>query len=153
MTKQIKSRGFTIVELLIVIVIIAILATITIIAYNGITARAHASASLAAAQSVANKAEAYNAELGTYPMTVAAMTGAASTTSYFLPADSITRVSAAIASAPTNDNTIAVQACPVAGPAIGLKIYYWDYSASPAVAKYVSAGSTGGTCGPAYVAS
>ncbi|MEO8691834.1 MAG: prepilin-type N-terminal cleavage/methylation domain-containing protein, partial [Candidatus Saccharimonas sp.] len=33
--------AFTIVELLIVIVIIAILATITIVAYNGITSRAH----------------------------------------------------------------------------------------------------------------
>lgn len=33
-------RGFTIVELLIVIVIIAILATVTIVSYNGIQARA-----------------------------------------------------------------------------------------------------------------
>ncbi|MEO8691372.1 MAG: prepilin-type N-terminal cleavage/methylation domain-containing protein, partial [Candidatus Saccharimonas sp.] len=37
------NHGFTIVELLIVIVIIAILATITIVAYNGITNRAHES--------------------------------------------------------------------------------------------------------------
>lgn len=34
------SRGFTIVELLIVVVVIAILAAITIVSYNGITARA-----------------------------------------------------------------------------------------------------------------
>ena len=34
--KQTKQRGFTIVELLIVVVIIAILAAITIVAYNGI---------------------------------------------------------------------------------------------------------------------
>ena len=34
------SRGFTIVELLIVIIVIAILATITIVAYNGMQARA-----------------------------------------------------------------------------------------------------------------
>lgn len=38
------SQGFTIVELLIVIVIIAVLATITIVAYNGIQDRAKASA-------------------------------------------------------------------------------------------------------------
>ncbi len=43
MTKQTKSRGFTIVELLIVIVIIAILAAITIVAYNGIQNRANLS--------------------------------------------------------------------------------------------------------------
>ena len=35
-----KQKGFTIVELLIVIVVIAILAAITIVAYNGIQARA-----------------------------------------------------------------------------------------------------------------
>ena len=35
-----KQKGFTIVELLIVIVVIAILAAITIVAYNGIQTRA-----------------------------------------------------------------------------------------------------------------
>ena len=38
--KQNKQRGFTIVELLIVVVVIAILAAITIVAYNGIQKRA-----------------------------------------------------------------------------------------------------------------
>lgn len=39
-TRHINRRGFTIVELLIVIVVIAILATITVVAYNGIQQRA-----------------------------------------------------------------------------------------------------------------
>ena len=39
-----KKDGFTIVELLIVIVVIAILAAITIVSYNGITNRAKAAA-------------------------------------------------------------------------------------------------------------
>ena len=38
-----NKRGFTIVELLIVIVEIAILAAVTIVAYNGINERAQAS--------------------------------------------------------------------------------------------------------------
>jgi len=39
-----KQSGFTIVELLIVVVVIAILAAITIVAYNGIQNRAKSSA-------------------------------------------------------------------------------------------------------------
>lgn len=49
-----NSRGFTIVELLIVIVVIAILAAITIVAYNGIQQRARASA-VSSALNQANK--------------------------------------------------------------------------------------------------
>lgn len=47
-----RSHGFTIVELLIVVVVIAILAAITIVAYNGITRKAQATAYVAAADTV-----------------------------------------------------------------------------------------------------
>jgi len=52
-------RGFTIVELLIVIVIIAILAAVTIASYNGIQKRAQASALRADFQAVSRKVLAY----------------------------------------------------------------------------------------------
>ena len=71
--KSIKSnlgaeRGFTIVELLIVVVVIAILAAITIVSYNGITGRANESAIKAQAATYQKKVELYQAEQGRYPV-------------------------------------------------------------------------------------
>jgi len=53
------TRGFTIVELLIVIVVIGILAAITIVAYNGITNRAKDSAAISNAQQAGKKVTVY----------------------------------------------------------------------------------------------
>lgn len=77
-----KQKGFTIVELLIVVVVIAILAAITIAAYNGIQTRGKNSAARSSATSVAKKAEIYNTEMGYYPLGMSALTGAASSESY-----------------------------------------------------------------------
>lgn len=57
--KSQSQRGFTIVELLIVVVVITILAVITIVAYNGINDRAKASAAASAVQQVGKKIAAY----------------------------------------------------------------------------------------------
>lgn len=68
-----KQTGFTIVELLIVVVVIAILAAITIVAYNGIRDRANASAVSAELQQAAKTLEAYSVvNSGAYPTTLAA---------------------------------------------------------------------------------
>lgn len=61
--------GFTIVELLIVVVVIAILAAITIVAYNGITANARDSALKADLTTAAKKAGIAQVETGAYPST------------------------------------------------------------------------------------
>lgn len=62
-----KQTGFTIVELLIVIVIIGILAAITIVAYNGIQNRARVSAAQSLAAQANKKIMAYQASEGSYP--------------------------------------------------------------------------------------
>lgn len=54
-----KQLGFTIVELLIVVVVIAILAAITVVAYNGINNRAKASVVASTAQQASKKVMAY----------------------------------------------------------------------------------------------
>lgn len=62
-----KSRsGFTIVELLIVIVIIAILAAITIVAYNGIQQRARDSARKQDLATLAKAIKVYSVDVGNY---------------------------------------------------------------------------------------
>jgi general secretion pathway protein G len=64
-----QSPGLTFVELLIVIVVIAILATISIVAYNGIQERARESHILSDLSNAAKQLQIYNAEKGDYPTT------------------------------------------------------------------------------------
>lgn len=65
-----KQAGFTIVELLIVIVVIGILAAITIVAFNGIQTRARDSERKSELRSVEKSLELYYADNGSYPDTV-----------------------------------------------------------------------------------
>lgn len=68
MRKQNSSTaGFTIVELLIVIVVIAILATISIVAYRGIQERARASEATSGLAQAKKKLELYKVDNSTYP--------------------------------------------------------------------------------------
>lgn len=62
--------GFTIVELLIVIVVIGILATIVIVAFNGIQSQAAASAAKNSLQSAAKAMEVAKATTDSYPTTL-----------------------------------------------------------------------------------
>jgi type II secretion system protein G len=71
---QIKQRdpGFTIVELLIVIVVIGILAAITVVAYNGIRHRSNIAKSQSDLKSMQKLLELYRVDNGNYPNTYVA---------------------------------------------------------------------------------
>jgi len=73
--EQNQTRGFTIVELLIVVVVIAILAAITIVSYNGIQNRANDSVVQSDLRNYAQKANLYFSEFDTYPVATAAGLG------------------------------------------------------------------------------
>jgi type IV pilus assembly protein PilA len=131
MTKQIKSRGFTIVELLIVIVVIAILAAITIVAYNGIQQRAHTTSQKTTAENLAKKIEGFNAIKNAYP-TLTATSDLSGDTSTSLTGSGITINSAAQASG-VSDGTVELDLCsttatPLAAStaAAGYIVYIWD---------------------------
>lgn len=76
------KKGFTIVELLIVIVVIAILAAITIVAYNGITARANTSADVAGLNQINQKIQAYIVDNSAPPADLSSLNISSGNTNY-----------------------------------------------------------------------
>jgi len=64
---QYRERGFTIVELLIVIVVIGILAAITVVAYNGIQTRGENQKTISAVKEYVKAFHAYAIDNGNYP--------------------------------------------------------------------------------------
>lgn len=130
-----RHSGFTIVELLIVIVVIGILATITVLSYSGITARAKAAAAKSNAGTVAQKIQLYNVEHGAYPLSSDDLTGdTAKSASYYVTG--ITFAPEVPTSAPEDGNTITLQKCDNTDGetgGTGNKIIYWDSSTDAAV--------------------
>jgi prepilin-type N-terminal cleavage/methylation domain-containing protein len=128
------ERGFTIVELLIVIVVIAILAAIVIVAYNGIQNRAKTQSANASATVVQKKIEAYAAaNNGSYP---SATTNAAYTTALNTYTESSISSTGITLGTPTgasgDEKKIEVAYCNAPAGATGYRVRFWDFGANPA---------------------
>lgn len=126
-------KGFTIVELLIVVVIIAVLAAITIVAYNGMQARANNTAALSTANALAKKISSFYALEGTYPTatTAATLTGNTMLGKYSeskLPSSGIDIATASGVTAANGTTTVQVETC---SNGFGARITPWDYRKAP----------------------
>ena len=129
-TKNIKNQGFTLVELLIVIVIIAILTVVSLVAYNGLQNQAKTSAAKSAADAVAKKAELYNTAKSSYPTGLGDITNAANSGEpYYLDANTVNGGSLTAGTPPTaGANTIEYVPCPTTGTATGAHVKYYNFS-------------------------
>ena len=128
-----KDKGFTIVELLVVIVVIGILAAITMVSYSGVTTKANLSANKANAASVMQAADAYFAENGTYPTAGAQLTSGG-----------VVKVPSSISVITTVPAVGTPAAITYVQASTGYCIEYWDTVAA-AKATLAQAG-TGATC-------
>jgi prepilin-type N-terminal cleavage/methylation domain-containing protein len=176
----IMERGFTIVELLVVIVVIGILAAITIVSYSGITNRANTASGQSDASIFLGKINAYVADslYGT-PTSYGTLTNPSSTTaSYSASGMNFTTISGSTPSAQkdmtafrpagiTND-ALDYYLCGTTGSATavstyggattginvvsGVKLGYWDYTgAGSENSTTYNFGTVSGTYGsPAY---
>jgi len=140
-----EERGFTIVELLIVIVIIGILAAIVIVAYNGIQNRARTQSANTAAVNVQKKIEAYNAATGAYPLS-AANAAALNTTLNGQTESNLGSLSVGTPSSSNGGSTVQVEYC--SAGATGIRIGWFDYAANAVVgtSSRIVILATGTTC-------
>lgn len=140
-----SNRGFTIVELLIVVVVIAILAAITIVSYNGITQRAKTSSSLSTAEQVRTKATVWFSILNSYPDLAQLRTNTIAPTDIDTPGGPLGPFEAklsspSVAMGATIDvvranegKTVYYAPCWDGTKFSGANIAYWDYSTNSAV--------------------
>ena len=131
MISQSKQKGFTIVELLIVIVVIGILAAISIVAYNNVTQKARDDERVSDARNIVNALASYNSEKGEWLTAANASASLGTYETVKIPSKALNKLGNA---APTSGtpNVYQISACPTTGTQTGVKVTYFK-EAEPAL--------------------
>lgn len=128
-----KQSGFTIVELLIVIVVIAILAAISIVTFSGIQNRARTSSGQQLANQVEKKAVAFNAINSSYPGSFEAFGSEEDSKLEGITSANLKTDGTIDGDTSSGGKNVSYVPCGVTGSdaaarATGAKIAYWDFA-------------------------
>jgi type II secretory pathway pseudopilin PulG len=132
----------------VVIVVIGILASITIVSYTGITARANTTQALSNAQSVQSYAEVFNVDNGRYPDQTASFSYGKSVK---FPPNITLLTGAQTLSTNKSPSEILWKYDGAIGASTGGTIQYWDSAANSVATNTVKVGTGIGTTEPAAV--
>ena len=140
-----ESRGFTIVELLVVIVVIGILAAITLVSYTGVTSKANTVTNKHNADNVRRAAQIVYTNTGVFPATSAT---SATVITNLNASDAKIPSSLTVTNGAVTSGTAITYVLKVTGStATGICVGYWDYSGSGSAVWIYSGDATTGTSG------
>lgn len=140
-----KDRGFTIVELLIVIVVIAILAAIVIVAYQGITTKANTTKAQTNGVTAQKVAEAMNADNTSYPATAASFATGSASVKMPTGVSVVPDAAATPINAGNGTNTVAYACMTTCTSPTGGRVAWWSFSANAIQYIYLGTATSAST--------